>query len=145
MLSSSSQTYYLRDIAVLLIQSGALKSSPYHLHTGDAGSALPHIQRMLNTFQAVHCHGFEFIFLNDCNLCLDVSASFKNTLIVRTLRLNKRLHGYGLLLSAPLCISIGTILGFERHTLISPKNRIFIYNFYWKHVIWCTFKETHEK
>jgi hypothetical protein len=43
--------------------------------------------------------------VNDCNFCLYVRASFKHTLTVQTLRLNKRLQWYGLLLSAPFCIT----------------------------------------
>ncbi|CAG0898641.1 unnamed protein product [Darwinula stevensoni] len=31
-----------------------------------------HIQTLLSTFQAVHCHGLEFLLLNGCHFCLDV-------------------------------------------------------------------------
>jgi hypothetical protein len=86
------------------IQGGTLKSSLYHSPIGDAGSALPHIQTLLNTFHAVHCHGLEFILLNDCYFC------FKNMFTVLTLRLNKTLHGCGLLLGAPLYIIIALLV-----------------------------------
>jgi hypothetical protein len=48
------------------------------------------------TYCVVHPPGISWL--------LYIRTSFKNTLTVWTLQLNKKLHGYGLLLSAPFCI-----------------------------------------